>query len=159
MSLMITNFFLLPSSTKPLLTSCRPSILSFFLLPMAKNTLLFIRIWLRYSCFFFFLDILESMWGVFIPLFLLYNPKFVIQYIFGKLSCQLFLCIFSFENWILDEEVMSFFIYLNLRIHALLFFTFWHFWNTPLALSLQVPSFFDCYDTSTFHITLYSWTY
>ena len=58
----------------------------------------------------------------FISLFLLCNTKFDVQDIFGKLSLSLW--IFSFEIWIPDEEVMSFFLYLNLRIHAFFFLLF-----------------------------------
>ena len=77
------------------------------------------------ALFLLFLNILESMWGIFfISLFFLCNSNFVIHDIFGNLSLSIFLCIFSFEIWISDEEVMSFFIYLILRIHALLCFTF-----------------------------------
>ena len=58
-----------------------------------------------------------------------------------NLSSLTFVLIFSFEIWISDEEVMSFFLDLNLHIHACL--------SLLLKNASQVPSFFD---TSTFHI-------
>ena len=59
--------------------------------------------------------------------------------IFGKLFVLAFLCMLSFLIWISDEEIMSFFLYLALYIHALFFFlhfflNFYYFWKPPLTL-------------------------
>ena len=100
---------------------------------MAKNMLLFIGFLLLYSK----KKLVYVRRFLFLSLFLIWNLKLSKQAIFGKLLLLAFLCIFSFENWISDEKVMSFFLGLNMHIHALLFLPFpyfFYFWKTPLTL-------------------------
>ena len=56
---------------------------------------------------------------LFISQFLLYSSNIDVQDIIGKHPWLTFQWIFSFQNWISDEEVMSFF---NIVIHDLCFF-------------------------------------
>ena len=140
----ILSFFL-SSSTKSLLTSCTTSIL-LFLLPMAKNTLLFICSWFRY--FTFSLNINLSLCeAFFIPLFLLYNPKFIVHDIFGNLLLSACLIHLFFRNWDIKWRSYEHFYLFKSLYTCLAFFYFLTPLKTPLILSLQVPSFFDCHTT------------
>ena len=91
----------------------------------ASNPLLFIGFPLCHPCFLFLKESL-NLCEVF---FMLITISLLLA----------FLWIFHILIWILDEKIMSFFLYLALHIHALLFFPlfslfFFYFWKPPPTL-------------------------
>ena len=102
---------------------------------------------------FFFLHILEFMWGVFcISLFLLCHPKFVIQESsLCQLSYKLFLLKFGYKIKKLWAFSLPCFLYF-FSVFFSFFLSFVLLKNAPSFISRQVPS---SDNTWSFHIVLY----